>query len=42
MLKPLIDQFIIDNPTAKCKDISKFKRDHKSARTENSPVVPTL
>lgn len=42
MLKPLVDQFIIDNPSAKCKDLSKFKRDQKCPQTENSPVVATL
>lgn len=42
MLKPLVDQFVLDNPTAKCKDISKFKRDQKPAQTENSPVVPII
>ena len=42
MLKPLVDQFKIENPNAKCKDICKFKRDVKRVPTENSPVVPTL
>ena len=31
MLKPLVDQFKIENPNAKCKDICKYKRDCKSA-----------
>ena len=42
MLKPLIDQFIIDNPSSKYKDLCKFKRDHKCPQTENLPVVGTL
>lgn len=42
MIRPLVDQFVVDNPGTKCKDISKFKRDVKCPQTENSPSVGTL
>lgn len=42
MLKPLIDQFLIDNQNAKSKSLKYWERDNKKAQSADSLLVPTL
>ena len=42
MLKPLVDQFILENPNSKCKDIKRWSQDVKSPQGRNSVCVATL
>ena len=42
MLKPLVDQFIIENPDAKVKDIRHWLKSNKPPQGEDLPCVATL